>query len=93
MISYYFIGNLCDYLPKFININYLTNCTNILGGEVYAVVNSKGLIMFGAYGMYDIKETLSTDDTKLFGIIVEKNNPTITHILENNEKINSLTIK
>jgi len=32
------------------------------GGEVYAVVNSKGLIMFGAYGMYDIKETLSTDE-------------------------------
>lgn len=31
------------------------------GGEVYAVVNSKGLIMFGAYGMYDIKETLSKD--------------------------------
>lgn len=30
-------------------------------GEVYAVVNSKGLIMFGAYGMYDIKETLSKD--------------------------------
>lgn len=33
LISYYFIGNLCDYLPKFININYLTNCTNILGGN------------------------------------------------------------
>lgn len=34
LISYYLIGNLCDYLPGFININHITNCTNILGGNV-----------------------------------------------------------
>ena len=33
------------------------------GGEVYAAVNSTGLIMFGAYGMYDINETLSKDES------------------------------
>lgn len=31
LISYYFIGNLCDYLPEFLNINYITNCMNIIG--------------------------------------------------------------
>ncbi|MCH5297910.1 MAG: hypothetical protein J1E85_09600 [Ruminococcus sp.] len=37
------------------------------GGEVYAVVNSNGLIMFGAYGMYDIQETVS-ENQNMIGI-------------------------
>ncbi len=35
------------------------------GGTVYAVVNSNGLIMFGAYGMYDIQEAISEDNNMI----------------------------
>ena len=37
------------------------------GGEVYAVVNSNGLIMFSAYGMYDIQETV-TENKKIISV-------------------------
>lgn len=33
LIGYYTIGNLCDYLPDFLNINRITNCSNILGNN------------------------------------------------------------
>ncbi|MCH5297909.1 MAG: hypothetical protein J1E85_09595 [Ruminococcus sp.] len=33
LIGYYFIGNLCDYLPDFLNINRIANCSNILGSN------------------------------------------------------------
>lgn len=34
LIGYYFIGNLCDYLPDFLNINRITTCSDILGSNV-----------------------------------------------------------
>lgn len=47
------------------NISIFQDGIPTYGGEVYAAVNSKGLIMFGAYGMYDIKETISKDKSMI----------------------------